>query len=115
MVMSVMQENEAEKRAREGAWRWPGAALKWVIREGLSKKVMLEQTPVGGERSWGTCRMFSAEGLAGAQFLRVQCRREARVLPVWLVLGEWVVGGGAREIVCMARGWWWKDRACGTS
>lgn len=47
--------------------------------------------------------MFSAEGPAGAKFLGVQSRQEARVLPVWLALGEWMVGDNVREIACMVR------------
>lgn len=96
-----MQENKAVQRPGWGL-ELERAALKWVMREGISKKVMLEQTPEGEAGSWRICRVFSAEAPAGAKFLGVQSRQEACMLPVWLELGEWVVDN-VREIACMVR------------
>lgn len=47
---------------------------------------------------------LSAGGPAG-KFLRVQSKQEACVFPVWLELGEWLVGDDVGELAWMARGW----------
>lgn len=59
-----------------------------MVREGLTKEVILEQTAVGGEGSVGTG--FSAEGPAGAKVLRVQSSQEASVAGP----------GGQRDCLC---------------
>lgn len=34
---------------------------------------------------------------------------------MWPEVGEWMVGGGVREIAWVARVWWWRATGCGTS
>ena len=66
-----------KQESRLGMGLGERAVFKWVVREGLTKKVILEQMAVGGEGSVG--RGFSAEGPAGAKVLRVQSSQEASV------------------------------------
>lgn len=54
-------------------------------------------------RDRGGSVVFSAEGPAGAKFLEVQSSQGACELPVWLALGEWMVGDSVRETACMVR------------
>lgn len=66
------------------------------VREDLTKKVILGQTPGEGEGSWGICgKSILSRGASRYKALRVQGSRDASV-----------AGDGVTEIACVAGGHW---------
>lgn len=108
----LCRRTEQERRLRKGPVGCEKAVLKWVVRKGLSKKVLLKQTPVGGEGSGGI--------FGKSVFCRGSSRckgPESPEQPESRYGWSWVNGweeSGSEKLLCGTR-WWWRDRARGTS